>query len=486
MVAIYNTRLAVTEAELQAYKESCPPHLLDFIDPDTPAPNDEVFKTLTEAQKQHREAMANAVGRANESGSLPPFTDKIRWQIIGKDERPTRLGFFKAESDEQLVGVETEVVHRAPRRYLTVAVNDFLESQDVKINREATKSAISYNDKEKREALDIGGKIRVMRMYFKYLLQYKGIPMELMYHHYSQGRQEDQVIDVSIKENEETMPLIHAALDRLGDEAERLFLENVHGKIIGPDFQVIASEDLNTGSEGLILLPEDRDSVFHPLDLFYQGDPRVKSRTIVLHGKPGTGKTLCAMEMIKRRPANATAIFARADAINQAETVFELFHFSRLLAQKGPCVVVIDDSEHLLQGRQEGYGADKTRAMMAQLQENSLNEGLFFILTTNYPDKLDDALVSRPGRINQFTHFPAPTADMRHQFLSQWLLAHDATLSHAHIEEAVALTEGHTLDVVRGALEEWNTYDRKMDCFVRSIKRFAPQMKDPPHSTTEP
>jgi ATP-dependent 26S proteasome regulatory subunit len=65
---------------------------------------------------------------------------------------------------------------------------------------------------------------------------------------------------------------------------------------------------------------------------------------------------------------------------------------------------------------------------------------VFFILTTNRPEMLEPALVSRPGRIDQAIEFPLPDAGLRRRLIA--LYARSLTVADGLMDELATRTDG--------------------------------------------
>jgi ATP-dependent 26S proteasome regulatory subunit len=65
---------------------------------------------------------------------------------------------------------------------------------------------------------------------------------------------------------------------------------------------------------------------------------------------------------------------------------------------------------------------------------------VFFILTTNRPEMLEPALVSRPGRIDQTLEFPLPDMELRRRLIA--LYARELPLPATLVDELAQRTDG--------------------------------------------
>jgi ATP-dependent 26S proteasome regulatory subunit len=91
----------------------------------------------------------------------------------------------------------------------------------------------------------------------------------------------------------------------------------------------------------------------------------------------------------------------------------EYFRLARFLQ---PSMMVIEDVDLIARERTHMHGGGEEVLLNKLLNEmDGLREDaeVLFILTTNRPDQIEPALVSRPGRIDQAIEFPLPDDEGR-------------------------------------------------------------------------
>jgi hypothetical protein len=135
-------------------------------------------------------------------------------------------------------------------------------------------------------------------------------------------------------------------------------------------------------------------------------------RGILMHGKPGTGKTLSAMYLAAQMPGR-TVLVLTGNAIGSIETACAL---ARLLE---PATIVLEDVD--LIGTERHNQTVGANALLFELlnQMDGLGEDsdILFILTTNRPDFLEPALAARPGRIDLAIEVPLPDDECRRRLI---------------------------------------------------------------------
>ncbi|MCL2527883.1 MAG: AAA family ATPase [Defluviitaleaceae bacterium] len=146
-------------------------------------------------------------------------------------------------------------------------------------------------------------------------------------------------------------------------------------------------------------------------------------RGILLHGKPGTGKTLMARAMAGEAGVPFYAVngsdFVQMYVGVGAARVRELFKKAR---EAGGAVIFIDEIDALGKKRSDGLNGNDEReqtlnALLTEMQGFSDKTGIVVIAATNRPDTLDEALL-RPGRFDRRVEIGLPDLPARKQILA--------------------------------------------------------------------
>lgn len=134
-------------------------------------------------------------------------------------------------------------------------------------------------------------------------------------------------------------------------------------------------------------------------------------RGLMFHGPPGNGKTIsikALMHSLLDRKHSIPTLYVK-QAPNQY-SIQSVFTQARALA---PCMLVLEDIETIVTQQTRSYFFNQ----MDGLEDNS---GLFVVASTNYLDKLDPGLTSRPSRFDRKYLFPLPNEHERTLYCEYW------------------------------------------------------------------
>lgn len=135
---------------------------------------------------------------------------------------------------------------------------------------------------------------------------------------------------------------------------------------------------------------------------------RKLKRGILLHGRPGTGKTLTAMYLASvMKDRTVMIVTGRGQAMIESSC-----HFARWLE---PSMVIIEDVDLIAEDRSQQQGCGQALLMELLNQMDGLADDcdVLFLLTTNRPEVLEPALAARPGRVDQAYEIPLPDSECR-------------------------------------------------------------------------
>ncbi|MBI2145242.1 AAA family ATPase [Candidatus Woesearchaeota archaeon] len=169
---------------------------------------------------------------------------------------------------------------------------------------------------------------------------------------------------------------------------------------------------------------------------------------VLLHGHPGTGKTLLAKAVATA--TNSTFIEVVGSELVQkfigegAKLVKEIFQTAR---EKAPSIIFIDELDALA-ARRVDIGTSGEREvqrtfvqLLAEIDGFRGLENVKIIGSTNRKDILDPAIL-RPGRLERHIHFPLPSKEAREKILK--IHCRSMSLGKVDIGAVVDLTDCFT------------------------------------------
>lgn len=158
-------------------------------------------------------------------------------------------------------------------------------------------------------------------------------------------------------------------------------------------------------------------------------------RGIILHGVPGSGKSLLCRVIASN--VTATTIWCSPQDLESSWAVAEMMRMARLLS---PTLIVLEDLD-LFGAERDGRNGEVLGELMNQMDGLSKNDGILTVATTNHLHAVEKALQNRPGRFDRSIEVAAPDAACRLRLLIR-LLRHKAT--ELELREIVAATDGMT------------------------------------------
>ena len=201
----------------------------------------------------------------------------------------------------------------------------------------------------------------------------------------------------------------------------------------------------------------------HRAQIEAEGMPTNKG--IILSGPPGTGKTLLVKAVVEK--TDMTTILVSPEMIRN-DTISSVYRMAR---RYSPSMVILEDVDTSAGIHRKLRDHPVLGEVLQALDGICDNAGVFTIATTNYLERIDDALKDRPGRFSRIITVPVPDAETRRVLIER--LAPEFRVDEADLELdwLTENTAGYTGDwlrdvfvtarlfAIKGKREEINTSD---------------------------
>ena len=179
---------------------------------------------------------------------------------------------------------------------------------------------------------------------------------------------------------------------------------------------------------------------------------------LLLHGPPGSGKTLLARSALREASCQYKIFLTAADVLREGlecdQKLKKVFEDAQMQA---PSLVVIDDLDALCPHRELGASESEKRAIMSlatSMDALSLSSVYVTVLATTSRIEAVDSHLRRPGRFDCEIEIPAPSSSQRQQILSLLLAKFPTDLSQEEVAELAGLAHGHVGSDLRAVCQE--------------------------------
>lgn len=180
-----------------------------------------------------------------------------------------------------------------------------------------------------------------------------------------------------------------------------------------------------------------KTQIFRSIDEFFSSDRsffetyRIPyKRGVLLYGNPGNGKTTLVKSIVGSVPAPVS--YWQITEYTTSQSIQEVFAAAMKMA---PTILVIEDIDSMPVSCRSFF--------LNTLDGATSKEGVFLLGTTNYPDKIDPALMNRAGRFDRAYEVKQPDEGMRFAYLTHKGLSRFA--DSELVARAARRTEGFSL-----------------------------------------
>lgn len=163
--------------------------------------------------------------------------------------------------------------------------------------------------------------------------------------------------------------------------------------------------------ENILLDDHVKTDIFRSIDEFFvEGAGFYKEynipykRGILLYGSPGNGKTTLVKSIAGS--VSAPVVYWQITEYTSSYSISEVFATATKMA---PLVLIIEDIDSM---------PEESRSVFLNTLDGATSkEGIFLIGTTNYPEKIDPALINRAGRFDRAYEIKQPGEPLRETYL---------------------------------------------------------------------
>ncbi|MFX3635362.1 MAG: AAA family ATPase [Candidatus Pristimantibacillus sp.] len=163
--------------------------------------------------------------------------------------------------------------------------------------------------------------------------------------------------------------------------------------------------------EEVVMNESLKTQIYRSIDEFFSQDKEFfhtynvpYKRGVLLYGKPGNGKTTLVKSIAGS--VEAPVAYWQITEYTTSESIQQVFAAAVKMA---PMILVIEDIDSM---------PDSARSFFLNTLDGATSrEGIFLIGTTNYPDKIDPALMNRAGRFDRAYEMKLPDEELRFAYL---------------------------------------------------------------------
>jgi SpoVK/Ycf46/Vps4 family AAA+-type ATPase len=198
----------------------------------------------------------------------------------------------------------------------------------------------------------------------------------------------------------------------------------------------------------------------------------VHKRGILLYGEPGCGKS-GIIQLLSNQLLELNGIVINIKSQEDIEMFTEFIQTFRKIEPNRPLVVLLEDIDSL--AGDDRYSTSKLLNILDGVKQI---DGVVYIATTNYPEKLQERLTNRPSRFDRRYKIELPNEDIRRAYITNKLTEDD--LSKIDIEDWIKMTEGmslsHLKEVIISVIVMGKSFEETIDS-LDNLKK-APRVKE--------
>ena len=181
---------------------------------------------------------------------------------------------------------------------------------------------------------------------------------------------------------------------------------------------------------------QDIENFWNRVDKYKQYN-FVHKRGILMYGDPGCGKS-GIIQLITKQLIKRDGIVINVKDEEDVDKFTSFIATFRKVEPNRPLVVLLEDIDSI--ASENRY---QTARLLNILDGVKQIEGVVYIATTNYPEKLQERITNRPSRFDRRYKVEVPNEEIRRAYIKHKL--NDEDIKNINIEEWVKRTEGMSL-----------------------------------------
>lgn len=203
---------------------------------------------------------------------------------------------------------------------------------------------------------------------------------------------------------------------------------------------------------------KDIDNFWNRVDV-YKKYNFIHKRGILMYGEPGCGKS-GIIQLISQQIIKNDGIVINIKDEEDVERFTSFIGTFRKIEPNRPLIVLLEDIDSLA-----GEGRSQTARLLNILDGVKQIEGVVYIATTNYPEKLQERITNRPSRFDRRYKVELPNEEIRRAYINHKLS--DDDLKNIDVDLWISKTDGmslsHLKEVVVSVIVMGRTFEETMD-----------------------
>jgi|SRR5919199_1248329 DNA polymerase III delta prime subunit len=178
-------------------------------------------------------------------------------------------------------------------------------------------------------------------------------------------------------------------------------------------------------------------------------------RGILFVGPPGNGKTHAVKALINE--LGKPCLYVKSLDIPGHSNHTGIRAIFARARESTPCILVLEDLDSLITPHNRSF-------FLNELDGFAVNRGIVTLATTNYPERLDPAILNRPSRFDRKYHFELPGLTERVAYITLW---------NKSLQEALRLDDTEIVQLAEAVADFSYAYIKEL--FLSAMMRWINQ-----------